>query len=94
MLGATTLTEYRKYIEKDPALERRFRPVTVEEPSAEETLTILGETGTVKAGGKSLNVIEQWNFADKDDSAEVRGENLDREALVKVVIDAGYEIKD
>ena len=41
MLGATTLTEYRKYIEKDPALERRFRPVTVEEPSREATLSIL-----------------------------------------------------
>ncbi len=41
MLGATTLTEYRKYIEKDPALERRFRPVTVEEPDAEATLAIL-----------------------------------------------------
>ena len=41
MLGATTLEEYRKCIEKDPALERRFRPVTVKEPSAEGTLEIL-----------------------------------------------------
>ena len=41
LLGATTLSEYRKYIEKDPALERRFRPVTVEEPSAEATMEIL-----------------------------------------------------
>ena len=41
MLGATTLTEYRKYIEKDPALERRFRPVTVEEPGKEATMAIL-----------------------------------------------------
>ena len=41
MLGATTLTEYRKYIEKDPALERRFRPVTVEEPGTEATVNIL-----------------------------------------------------
>ncbi len=41
MLGATTLTEYRKYIEKDPALERRFRPVMVEEPDREATLAIL-----------------------------------------------------
>ena len=41
MLGATTLTEYRKYIEKDPALERRFRPVTVAEPSREAALEIL-----------------------------------------------------
>ena len=41
MLGATTLTEYRKYIEKDPALERRFRPVTVEQPNQGATLAIL-----------------------------------------------------
>ncbi len=41
MLGATTLTEYRKYIEKDPALERRFRPVQVCEPSPETTMDIL-----------------------------------------------------
>ncbi|MFR8087132.1 MAG: ATP-dependent Clp protease ATP-binding subunit [Lachnospirales bacterium] len=41
MIGATTLTEYRKYIEKDLALERRFQPVLVEEPSEEETFQIL-----------------------------------------------------
>ncbi len=41
MLGATTLTEYRKYIEKDPALERRFRPVMVEEPDGPATMAIL-----------------------------------------------------
>jgi ATP-dependent Clp protease ATP-binding subunit ClpC len=40
-IGATTLTEYRKYIEKDPALERRFQPVKVEEPSATEAVEIL-----------------------------------------------------
>ena len=41
ILGATTREEYRKYIEKDPALERRFRPVTVEEPDREATMAIL-----------------------------------------------------
>ena len=41
MLGATTMDEYRKYIEKDPALERRFRPVIVEEPDENATLEIL-----------------------------------------------------
>ena len=40
-IGATTLDEYRKYIEKDPALERRFQPVTVNEPTVEDTITIL-----------------------------------------------------
>ena len=41
IIGATTLEEYRKYIEKDAALERRFQPVTVEEPTEEETFEIL-----------------------------------------------------
>ncbi|MCD3363425.1 ATP-dependent Clp protease ATP-binding subunit, partial [Clostridium botulinum D/C] len=41
VIGATTLDEYRKYIEKDSALERRFQPVLVEEPTVEETIEIL-----------------------------------------------------
>ena len=41
IMGATTITEYRKYVEKDAALERRFQPVTVEEPGEEQTVTIL-----------------------------------------------------
>ena len=40
-IGATTLNEYRQYIEKDPALERRFQPVMVDEPSVEDTVSIL-----------------------------------------------------
>jgi ATP-dependent Clp protease ATP-binding subunit ClpB len=40
-IGATTLNEYRKYIEKDPALERRFQPVLIAEPSVEDTIAIL-----------------------------------------------------
>ena len=41
LLGATTLEEYRKHIEKDAALERRFQPVKVEEPTEEEAVDIL-----------------------------------------------------
>lgn len=40
-IGATTIDEYRKYIEKDPALERRFQPILVKEPSPEDTIKIL-----------------------------------------------------
>ncbi len=40
-IGATTIDEYRKYIEKDPALERRFQPVLIDEPSVEDTISIL-----------------------------------------------------
>ncbi len=41
LIGATTLSEYRKYVEKDAALERRFQPITVEEPTEEEAIRIL-----------------------------------------------------
>ena len=44
LIGATTIEEYRKYIEKDAALERRFQPVTVEEPTEEEAVRILKGT--------------------------------------------------
>jgi ATP-dependent Clp protease ATP-binding subunit ClpC len=40
-IGATTLDEYRKHVEKDPALERRFQPITVDEPTVEDTIAIL-----------------------------------------------------
>ena len=50
-IGATTLDEYRKYIERDAALERRFQPVQVDEPSVEETLEIL--RGIVQPATKS-----------------------------------------
>ena len=41
LIGATTLDEYRKYIEKDAALERRFQPVFVDQPTVEDTISIL-----------------------------------------------------
>ena len=56
MIGATTLNEYRKYIEKDAALERRFQPVYVDEPTRDEAVEILkhasgkGQTATVAVG--------------------------------------------
>src|SRR3546814_9356414 len=40
-IGATTLDEYRKYVEKDPALQRRFQPIFVGEPTVEDTISIL-----------------------------------------------------
>lgn len=41
VIGATTISEYRKYIEKDSALERRFQPVFVDEPGRDDTIAIL-----------------------------------------------------
>ena len=56
--------------------------VNVYPRNLEETLTLLGETGTVRAGGKSLNVIEEWKFADADDSGAVKGQFAENPAPV------------
>src|SRR5689334_19474690 len=59
-IGATTLDEYRKRIEKDPALERRFQPVLVQEPSVEDTIAILrGQSDELKAHWKQEKEVIQ-----------------------------------
>ncbi len=59
MIGATTLEEYRKFIEKDAALERRFRPITVREPSKEETAEILLGLRTGLEQHHGLHITEE-----------------------------------
>ena len=68
LIGATTITEYRKYIEKDAALERRFQPVSVEEPTKEQCLQILEglkaryeDHHRVKIEGKALEAAVQMS---------------------------------
>jgi ATP-dependent Clp protease ATP-binding subunit ClpC len=56
-IGATTISEYRKYIENDPALERRFQPIVINEPSPEDAVKILN------------NLVESWKDAQVDASA-------------------------
>ena len=58
IIGATTLTEYRKYIEKDSALERRFQPVTVNEPSVEEAARMLRGISHYYADFHNINIPE------------------------------------
>jgi ATP-dependent Clp protease ATP-binding subunit ClpB len=69
-VGATTINEYRKYIEKDPALERRFQPVMVDEPSVEDTISILRglkEKYEVHHGVRILDsaIIEATKLSDR-----------------------------
>ena len=59
MLGATTLDEYRRYVEKDPALERRFRPVKVEEPDENATMAILKGLKTGLERHHHLRITEE-----------------------------------
>ena len=65
-IGATTLDEYRKHIESDPALERRFQPILVEEPSPEETLEVL------RGIKKNYELFHQVNITDAALRAAVR----------------------
>ncbi len=58
-VGATTIDEYRKYIEKDPALERRFQPVMVDEPSVEDTISILRGLKERYEGFHSVKISDQ-----------------------------------
>ena len=61
-VGATTLTEYKKYIEKDAALERRFQPVVVGEPSVDDTISILrGLISFITALRRSFNWLREPN---------------------------------
>ncbi len=59
IIGATTLDEYRKHVEKDAALERRFQPVIIKEPSAEETLEILRGTREAYEQHHGLTVTDE-----------------------------------
>ena len=58
-IGATTLDDYRKYVERDPALERRFQPVRVEEPSSEETVDILRGVKEQYEKHHELNITDE-----------------------------------
>lgn len=59
VIGATTLKEYRKYIEKDAALERRFQPVVIEEPSVEECMKVLSGVRPYYEGYHSVTIPDQ-----------------------------------
>ena len=63
LIGATTLSEYRKYIEKDAALERRFQPVIVDEPSEEETVEILKSLRKKYEAHHGLTISDDAIFA-------------------------------
>mgnify|MGYP000293742470 CR=1 FL=1 len=59
LIGATTIGEYRKYIEKDAALERRFQPITVEEPSKEQCMEILRGLQSVMSHSHRVTISKE-----------------------------------
>ena len=81
-IGATTLDEYRKYIEKDAALERRFQPVTVEEPTEEEAVRILeGIKGKYEAHHHVTITPEAVEAAVRLSSRYINDRNLPDKAI-------------
>lgn len=82
LIGATTITEYRKYIEKDAALERRFQPVSVEEPSKEQCLEILkGLKGRYESHHKVLVRDEALEAAVSMSERYITDRNLPDKAI-------------
>ena len=82
LIGATTITEYRKYIEKDAALERRFQPVMVEEPSVEDALEILkGLKGRYESHHKVLIRDEALEAAVSMSERYITDRNLPDKAI-------------
>lgn len=82
LIGATTIAEYRKYIEKDAALERRFQPVTVEEPTEEEAVRILeGIKGKYEAHHHVTITPEAVEAAGRLSSRYINDRNLPDKAI-------------
>lgn len=82
LIGATTIAEYRKYIEKDAALERRFQPVTVEEPTEEEAVRILeGIKGKYEAHHHVTITPEAVEAAVRLSSRYINDKNLPDKAI-------------
>ena len=82
LIGATTIAEYRKYIEKDAALERRFQPVTVEEPTEEEAVRILeGIKGKYEAHHHVTITPEAVEAAVRLSSRYINDRNLPDKAI-------------
>jgi ATP-dependent Clp protease ATP-binding subunit ClpC len=85
-IGATTLDEYRKHIEKDPALERRFQPVFVDEPTVEETVEILK--------GLRSRYEEHHGVKIGDDALEAAAELADRYITERHLPDKAIDLID
>ena len=86
LIGATTIAEYRKYIEKDPALERRFQPVSVEEPTEEMTVKILA--------GLRLDFEEHHQVTITDEALEAAAKLAERYINDRFLPDKAIDVID
>jgi ATP-dependent Clp protease ATP-binding subunit ClpC len=92
-IGATTLDEYRKYIEKDAALERRFQPVLVEEPSIEETIQILHGIRDRYEAHHKLEILDEAIKASADLAARYIPDRFLPDKAIDLVDEASSRVR-
>ena len=93
LIGATTLNEYRKYFEKDAALERRFQPVTVEEPTNEETIEILQGIKQKYEDYHKVNITDEAINAAVNMSARYINDRFLPDKAIDILDEASSKVK-
>ena len=93
LIGATTLNEYRKYIEKDSALERRFSPVTVSEPSNEDTIKILEGIRDKYEAHHNVKITEEAIKAAVDLSARYINDRFMPDKAIDLIDEAASKVR-
>ena len=93
VIGATTLMEYRKYIEKDGALERRFQPVPVEEPSRDDTLAIISGLGGIYESFDAIAISDDAIRSAVDLSIRYIGERKLPDKAIDLLDEAASSVK-
>ena len=93
LIGATTLNEYRKYIEKDSALERRFSPVTVSEPSNEDTIKILEGIRDKYEAHHNVKITEEAIKAAVDLSARYINDRFMPDKAIDLIDEAAAKVR-
>ena len=93
IIGATTLSEYKKYIEKDPALERRFQPVLVNEPNAQQTVEILQGLRDRYEGHHKVKISNEALVAATNMSARYIKDRFLPDKAIDIIDEAASKIK-
>ena len=93
VIGATTSDEYRKYIEKDSALERRFQPVIIEEPSIDETIEIIRGLKTKYEEHHSLNISDEAIVAATKLSSKYINDRFLPDKAIDVIDEASSKVR-
>lgn len=93
VIGATTINEYRKYIEKDAALERRFQPVIVDEPSEEDSVAILKGIRDKYEAHHKVKILDDAIYAAVDMSSRYIGDRFLPDKAIDLIDEAASRIR-